>query len=152
NAAGLNHSFGVVVTATGATPQQVTNLRNDMNGLARFDANSPQPVFLATNDYTLVLETILGVGRPIRRPEVPVLAAHNGTHVNANAGITPKRQPKLVGTYDAHAQIQIIDAAGKVYGSAIVQPNGPTESNGQALATGRYTVKFDRPLADGLHT
>jgi hypothetical protein len=152
SAAGLSHSFGVALKAAGATPQQVTNLQNDMSALARNDANSPQPVFLATNDYTLVLETVLGIGRPIRKPEAPVLAVNNGTRVNPQAGITPKSQPTLVGTYDAQAQIQIVDPAGNVLGSTIVRREGPTQQNGQAVATGKYAVTFSRPLDDGLHT
>jgi hypothetical protein len=148
----LSHVFGRAVMAAGATPQQVANLQNDMNALAKVDANSPQPVFLATNDYTLVLETILAVGRPIRRPVAPQLAAHQGKRLNPNAGITTHHQPTLVGTYDAFNTIQIVDANGNVYGQAPVIKNGPTESNGEALATGRYTVTFDKPLADGLYT
>jgi Big-like domain-containing protein len=152
DARGLNQSFGAVVTAAGATPQQVQNLKNDMNELARVDANSPQPVFLATNDYTIVLETILAVGRPIRRPTVPQLAAHNGVRVNTNVGVTTQRQPLLDGTYDAGATMQIVDANGNIYGAALVKQNGPTESNGVANATGKYEITIDRPLANGLYT
>jgi hypothetical protein len=148
----LNRAFGVVLAHAGATPQQVENLQNDMNALARVDAKSSQPVFLATNDYTLVLQTALGVGRPIRRPGVPVLAAHNGTRVNPNFGITPRHQPTLVGTYDAHSVIQIVDDSGRVYGAAEVKANGPTSSNGQSLANGKYDVTFAQPLADGVYT
>jgi hypothetical protein len=152
DAAGLNRSFGVVVSAAGATPQQVQNLKNDMNALAKVDANSPQPVFLATNDYTIVLETILAVGRPIRRPTTPQLEVKNGVRVNANVGVTTLRQPVLVGTYDSYATVQIVDANGSVYGGDVVKKNGPTQSNGVAQATGKYGIKIDRPLADGLYT
>jgi hypothetical protein len=152
SAAGLNHSFGRVLKAAGATQLQRENLKNDMNALAKNDANSPQPVFLTTNDYTLVLETVLGIGRPIRRPEAPQLAIHNGTREGTNAGITPKGQPVLVGTYDAFATMQIVDTNGHIYGSAVVQKNGVTAASGQSLANGKYSVTFDKPLANGIHT
>jgi hypothetical protein len=152
DAAGLNHSFGVVVASAGATPQQVQNLQKDMNALAKVDANSPQPVFLATNDYTVVLETILAVGRPIRRPTVPQLAANNGVRVNQYVGVTTKPQPVLVGNYDAFATVQLVDANGNVFGGDVVKKNGPTQANGVAQATGTYGITVDRPLADGLYT
>jgi hypothetical protein len=152
DAAGLNRSFRVAVTATGATPQQVQNLADDMNALARVDANSPQPVFLATNDYTLVLETVLMVGRPIRRPTVPQLEVNNGDRVAVNVGVTTKRQPVLVGNYDAFATMQVVDASGNVFGGAVVKKFGPTQVNGVAQATGKYGITIDRPLADGTYT
>jgi hypothetical protein len=152
DAKGLSHSFGVVLTSAGATPQQVANLQRDMNELARVDANSPQPVFLATNDYTVVLETVLAVGRPIRRPSVPQLAAKNGQRVSPTVGVTTLRQPVMVGNYDAGATVQIVDTNGAVLGSAVVTKNGPTQSNGVAQATGRYEITFDKPLADGFYT
>lgn len=148
----LNQVFGQVVTAAGATPQQVEDLKRDMNALARVDANSPKPVFLATNDYTLVLQTVLGVGRPIRTPAVPALKAENGQRVNDRLGVTPRPQPTLVGTYDSNTTIQVVDAAGNVYGSAPVKADGPSGANGQSVVNGRYEVTFDRPLASGLHS
>jgi hypothetical protein len=152
DAAGLNHSFSNILQAAGANSTQIGNLQDDMNALAKNDVNSPQPVFLATNDYTLVLQTILGIGRPIRQPTVAQLAAHNGKRVEANLGVATKSQPTLVGNYDAYATIQIVDAHGRVYGQSVVKKEGATESNGNALDTGKYAVTFDNPLPDGLHT
>src|SRR3954447_2910909 len=152
DAKGLNKTFGVVLKSAGATPQQVENLQRDMNELARVDSNSPQPVFLATNDYTVVLETALAVGRPIRRPTPPQLAASSGQRFGLNAGVTTKRQPVMVGNYDAFATVQIVDANGVVYGGAVVKQNGPTQTNGVANPTGKYEITFDRPLSNGLHT
>jgi hypothetical protein len=152
DAQGLSHSFGVVLKAAGATPQQVSNLQRDMNELAKVDANSPQSVFLATNDYTVVLETVLAIGRPIRKPVPPQLAASDGTRVNQFNGVTTKSQPLMVGNYDAGAIVQIVDANGNIFGGAVVKKNGPTQSNGVANATGIYEITFDQPLAPGLHT
>ena len=120
--------------------------------MPRVDANSPQPVFLATNDYTIVLETVLAVGRPIRRPTPPQLAANSGQRVGTNAGVTTKSQPLVVGTYDAFATVEVVDANGVVYGGAVVKQNGPTQSNGVANATGKYEITFERPLTLGVHT
>jgi Bacterial Ig-like domain len=148
----LNRSFGFALNAAGATPEAQANLQADMNNLARVDANSPQPVFLATNDYALVLQTILGIGRPIARPTVPELKANTGIRVNANLGITGHHQPTLVGTYDAvqntaatklvatNTSMQLIDGNGDVLGSA------PVDNNGD------YAVTFAKPLDDGLYT
>jgi hypothetical protein len=148
----LNHSFGNVLSAAGATPEAQANLQADMNNLARVDTSSPQPVFLATNDYALVLQTILGVGRPIERPTIPELKAKTGIRVNSDFGITGHHQPTLVGTYAAvqntaakklvptTTSMQIIDGNGDVLGLA------PVDNNGD------YAVTFAKPLNDGLFT
>jgi hypothetical protein len=151
-ARGLNFSFNQVVKAAGGTPEAVANLSDDMNALARNDSNSPQPVFLATNDYTMVLQTILGIGRPIRRPESAQLAARNGKRLGRNFGVTPKDQPTVVGTYDAFAQIQVVNAHGDVFGTGFVEKTGATQSNGVAEANGKYAVTINRPLSNGVHT
>ena len=152
DAAVLKNSFTQVLTAAGATPEATANLVADMNALAKNDSMGPQPVFLATNDYTLVLQTVLGIGRPIRRPDSAQLAAGNGTRVGRNFGVAPKDQPTIVGNYDAYAQVQVIDKAGNVFGSSFVKKDGPTQSNGEANATGKYAITFTNPLPNGLYT
>jgi len=152
DAAVLKNSFDNVLTAAGATPEAIANLSNDMTELAKNDVNSPQPVFLATNDYTLVLQTILGIGRPIRRPESAQLAAGNGKRVGRNFGVAPKDQPTVVGTYDAYAQVDIVNKDLQVFGSSFVKKVGATQSNGEAQATGKYAITFNKPLPNGLYT
>ena len=98
DAAVLKNSFENVLTDAGATPEAIANLKDDMNALTKNDVNSPQPVFLATNDYTIVLQTILGVGRPIRRPDSAQLAAGNGKRVGRNFGVAPRTSPRSSAT------------------------------------------------------
>ncbi|SIN84328.1 hypothetical protein SAMN05444166_1227 [Singulisphaera sp. GP187] len=154
----LSHAFQRVVGSTGATAQQVANLTQDMNDLARASSQSPQPVFLTTNDYSLVLQTILGVGRPIQRPPAPELALQDGTRVSNGIGKTTLRQPQFVGTYGAGStvgdfagntgggfnsngvRVQIIDDQGTVYGQSVVDPT-----------TGNYRVTIGTPLANGVY-
>lgn len=71
DARALNNSFGRVLQAAGATPAATQRLKAAMNELAQNDANSPQPVRLAVNDYALVLQTALGVGQPIQKAPAP---------------------------------------------------------------------------------
>jgi hypothetical protein len=148
----LNRSFDNVLEAAGATPEAIANLNKDMNAIALNDVKSPQTVFLATNDYTIVLQTILGIGRPIRRPESAQLAARNGTRVSRNFGVTPKDQPTVVGVYDAFAEIQVVNKEGVVFGTGFVKKNGPTQSDGVANANGKYAVTIDQPLPNGVYT
>ncbi len=154
----LDHSFQVVLNHTGATPQQVKNLSDDMLALAKVDSQSKQPVFLATNDYSVVLQTILGVGRPIQTPPAPQIALTDGVRVSANVGKTANHQPKLVGTYGAGASVgvfagdtsggfnsngvtmQLIDEQGHVLGQGPIDP-----------ANGDYKFAVSSPLADGVY-
>lgn len=151
DASQLNRTFGNALSAAGASPQTVANFQADLNDLARSDAQGPQPAFLATNDYALILQTILGVDRPIERPTAPQLKVNTGIRVNPNYAITGREQPIMVGTYDAAQDsaskgvtattttIEIVDANGKVYGTA------PIDSNGD------YSVQFAAPLGVGVH-
>jgi hypothetical protein len=140
----LNQSFGTVLHFAGVTPQEQAALQADMNALARTDANDINPVILATNDYTIVLETALGVGRPIPTPTVPQLAAVDAIG-GAGSHITRNPHPHLVGTYDdAQAAIEIVDDAGTVLGFAQVVAKG--------VYAGKYSVAFDQPLAVGVYT
>jgi len=142
----INHLFGTVLERAGATPEQVTNLQDDMNALARVDSLSIQPSTLARGDYSLVLQTTLAVGRPMITPTSPSLMANDGIKTDGGrAGITHDHTPTLVGTYqagatkDSEVQLQIVDRnTGRVVGS---MPVGPA---------GTYSIKLDH-LDDGTY-
>jgi hypothetical protein len=134
-----------VLDRAGATPAQVTSLQADLNDLARIDANSVQPSYLARSDYSLVLQTALAVGRPMQTPTPAILEAKDGVRAkDSKSGVTFDHEPTLVGTYQPGAtkvgymRIQIIDADGTVRGIGVVDP------------TGNYSVKL-QPLADGVY-
>jgi hypothetical protein len=139
DAQALNLSFGRVLESAGASPQAVAALQADLNDLARTDANDIQPVVLATNDYALILQTALGIGRPIRRPAAPRLSPSDDTGPKGDR-TTSVRQPHLVGSYDTGAVVQVLDENGAVIGSGTVGTNG------------RYSAAITTPLADGTHT
>jgi hypothetical protein len=136
----LNQTFGIVLHDAGVTPQNQANLQGDMNALAHIDTNDVNPVILATNDYTLVLEVALGIGHPIPTPTAPQLQAADAIG-GAGSHLTRNPHAHLVGTYDdPNAVIQIVDSTGKVLGAAQVQK------------TGKYSVAFEQPLTVGQHT
>ena len=110
-----------------------------MSELTRADTNGPNPVMLATNDYALVLQTALGVGRPIQAPAPPRLATADRAR-GLGANVTDNHQPTLTGSYASGHTLEIIDAD-----TDLVLGSGPVGSDG------KYAVKFSRPLADGTH-
>ena len=113
-----------------------------MSKLAQVDANSPNPVFLATNDYSVILQTSLAVGHPIAQPDVPILAHKDGLQLTGG-GVTANHEPTLVGIYkagatiDAGTQMQIVDGAGNVMATGFVLNNG------------KWSATFETPLSDG---
>ena len=144
NAHLLNASFGSVLDRAGATPQETANLRQDMNQLALVDSKSIEPSLLARNDYSLVLQTALSIGRPIQTPRAPELAANDGIKAkNGESGYTHDHLPTFVGSYEAGAtrigfmRMQIVDASGTVFGVGVVD------------SAGHYSVKLTTPLPDG---
>jgi hypothetical protein len=154
----LNNDFEAALSSTGATPTQAANLTDDLLTMAKIDSQSRQPVFLSTNDYSLILQTILGIGRPIQIPKAPELSAHDGTRTITGFAVTRDHNPTLVGTYGAGGTVgiyagdpnggfnssgvimQIIDDSGTVYGSGLVNPKN-----------GDYTIKLTNTLNDGVY-
>jgi hypothetical protein len=116
-----------------------------MLDLAKVDAVSIQPTTLARNDYSLVLQTALSVGRPMQTPMAPSISTKVGTRVKGGgAGYTSDHYPLMIGVYQAGAtkigyvRMQIIDSAtGQVIGES------PVDSNGN------YLVRVSTYLPDG---
>jgi hypothetical protein len=146
NARGLNHDFGQVLTGAGASPAQVAKFTADMNQLATVDSQSPNPTYLASNDYAVILQTALAVGRPIQTPRAPRLSPTDGQPSSNGGGITTNPLPILVGSYEAGAsddsstRIEILDSGSQVLGSGVVGSDG------------RYSATLTKPLAEGRHT
>ncbi|MFO0908272.1 MAG: Ig-like domain-containing protein [Isosphaeraceae bacterium] len=142
----LNHAFTVVLAQAGTDPTRLQSLSASMNQLAQVDVKSINPSQLARNDYALVLQTALAVGRPIPAPAMPVLSPNDGQLVNNNtAGYTFNRTPQLVGSYVSGAStngfttIQIVDENARILGEGTVESNG------------RYSAKIQAPLPDGTY-
>ena len=142
----LNNSFGSVLERAGATSQEVTNLQEDMNQLAKVDSLSIQPSTLARGDYSLVLQTTLAVGRPMITPTSPTLQVKDGIKTyGGRLGLTTDHYPTLVGSYQAGATkdssvwMQIVNLdSGQVVGTTPVGPSGT------------YTIKVSY-LPDGIY-
>jgi hypothetical protein len=148
NAKLINHAFGSVLERAGATPEEQANLQNDMNSLAKVDALSIQPSTLAREDYALVLQTTLAIGRPMITPTAPTLKASDGVKINGGRiGLTHNHSPTMVGTYQAGATrtgsiwIQIVDQTGQVLGTAPVDAAGQYSIVLNNLADGTYRLR-----------
>lgn len=139
NVQSLNHSFSQVLTSAGISEQALANFQRDMNSLMHADALGVNPTSLAANDYAIVLETALAVGRPLRQPGAPRLQAADDSGIKGDLE-TSAVQPHLVGSYEAGATIDIVDKTGQVLGTTTSSANG------------LYVVRFDKPLAPGSYT
>lgn len=61
----LNHSFSLVLQVAGAKQETIDHMIGSLNELAQSAVYASQPVVALTNDYTIVLQAALGVGRPL---------------------------------------------------------------------------------------
>ncbi len=145
NARFLNSSFGNVLNKAGATPAQETSLRADMNAIAKADSQGNDPTFLVANDYALVLQTTLAIGRPIPTPTRPTLDTTSGTKSKSGAaGWTHQSNPILTGSYSAGATasgfttMQILNENNQVIGTGVVDK------------AGQYAVHVSIPLPKGI--
>lgn len=140
----LNHAFTAVMNATQAPPAAVQELGSALYTLvSKVDTASPLPAFLGTNDYSLVLQTALGVGRPMPPPTLPRIARNQGIQADPRHSKTPLEHPSFVGTYHFHTTIQLISPSGVVYGQAKVNSNNNFEVKVEpALAVGTYKFQL----------
>jgi hypothetical protein len=140
DAAVLNNIFGSVLNAASVSPSVVDSLKSTVHTwVTKFDTASPEPVYLATNDYSFILQTALSIGRPMPAPILPKIAKNQGIQADASHIKTPLRHPALVGTYHFHTHIQIITPGGAVVGETAVRKNN------------NYKVLINPPLSPGVY-
>jgi hypothetical protein len=136
----LDFSFGATLKAAKTPAASISGLRSALFSLtSQVDTASILPVVLATNDYTLVLETALAIGRPMPPPSLPRIKRNQGIQADAQHMKTPLARPILVGTYHFHTFIQVITPAGTVVGSINVLKNN------------NYHVPISTPQTLGVH-
>lgn len=136
----LDRSFASVLNAASASPAVVASLRSAVYKLVtQVDTASPQPAYLATNDYSLILQTALSIGRPMPPPILPKIARNQGVQANQNHIKTTLKHPTLVGTYHFHTHIEVITPGGEVVGLASVRRNN------------NYKVRINTPLSPGVY-
>lgn len=135
----LDNLFGKTLNNAGANPAIVDSLRAEMLKLAQTGVNVPNPGSVVANDYALVLQVALAVGKPLPPPGSARLT--NATNTGSkNDSATSNPQPSLTGTYSPGTTIQILNQKGTgLFGS------GPVEANG------RYTIQINTPLKPGVY-
>ncbi len=155
----LDHAFTTIIANAGATPQQTAALSQDMVQLAQIDSQSRQPVYLATNDYAMVLQTVLGIGRPIQRPEMPSIALDSGTRTILGHAISKYHRPTFVGNYGVGNSVSPYSSGGSSgfnsNGDIVQVINSNDEVVGQSQVSaknGDYRVTVTTPMPNGVYT
>ena len=98
-------------------PTVIDSLKStSSNWRPRSTPPAPSPSILASNDYSLILQTALSIGRPMPSPILPKIAKNQGIQANVDHIKTPLKHPAFVGTYHFHTHIQIITPSGEVVG------------------------------------
>ncbi len=140
----LSYSFDAVLRSA-ETPPGSTYLMGSalFQMVSQVDTASPLPTYLGTNDYTLVLQTALAVGRPMPSPTLPKIARNQGIQAGPQHIKTPLHHPTIVGTYHFHTYMQIISPAGIVFGTTNVHRNNNYKLNiTTALPVGTYEFRL----------
>jgi hypothetical protein len=136
----LNQTFTGVLNSAQTPPGAVYGLKTALYQLtSQVDTASVLPVFLATNDTTLVLETALAVGRPMPSPALPKIAKNEGIQANNQHIKTPLLHPAVTGTYHFHTNMQIITPQSQIVGDAVVRSNND------------FKVRIVTPLSPGIY-
>jgi hypothetical protein len=136
----LNFAFGAVLNSANTPQASINGLQSALYTLtSQVDTASVLPVNLATNDYSLTLQTALGIGRPMPPPIVPRIKRTDGLMAGVNHMKTPLERPRLVGTYHFHTFIRVVTPGGEVVGTARVKKDN------------NYTVQIVVPQTVGTH-
>jgi hypothetical protein len=140
DAHGLNFAFQAVLRSAQTPPASIDTMSNALfKMVTQVDTASILPVNLATNDYSLVLQTALAIGRPMPSPTLPKIARNHGIQADAQHIKTPLHRPTLVGTYHFHTDMQVVSPSGVVFGTTNVQRNND------------YRLTFSIPLSVGTY-
>jgi len=136
----LNHGVSAVLHAAHTPASSISGITDALYTLtSQIDTASVMPVYLATNDSTLVLQTALAIGRPMPPPSLPRIKKNNGIQAGAQRIKTPLERPILVGTYHYHTLLQVVTPEGEVVGEANVHRNN------------NYKVQITTPQPVGVH-
>jgi hypothetical protein len=136
----LNRGVAAVLRSAAAPQSSIDGISSALFTLtSQIDTASVMPVYLATNDSTLVLQTALAIGRPMPPPTLPRIKRNNGIQAGAQHMKTPLERPRLVGTYHYHTLMEVVTTDGQVIGAANVRRNN------------NYVVQITTPLSLGVH-
>jgi hypothetical protein len=136
----LNFSFGAVLRSAKSPNDSITGMQSALHKLtSQVDTASVTPATLATNDYTLTLETALAIGRPMPPPTLPRIKRNQGIQAGPQHIKTPLARPVLVGTYHFHTVIQVVTPHGGVVGQENVRRNN------------NFKVQITTPQSIGVH-
>jgi hypothetical protein len=137
----LNHGFTGALKSASTPDPGLTTLSNAVNDLVtKVDTASINPVFLATNDNSYLLQLALVIGQPMPAPRAPTIAKTSGHQVNPELSVTPLTNPTLVGTYVFQTTMQLVDpSTNAIFGRAVVAKNG------------QYSLRVTTPLSLGKH-
>jgi hypothetical protein len=136
----LNHGVAGVLRNAKTPEASIDGITNALLTLtSQVDTASVMPVYLATNDSTLVLQTALAIGRPMPPPQLPKLKRNTGINAGPQHFKTPLERPILVGTYHFHTAIQVVTPEGVVVGQSFTARNN------------NYKVQITTPQTVGVH-
>jgi hypothetical protein len=140
----LNFSFDAVLRSAETPPGSIDLMSSALfQMVSQVDTASPLPTYLGTNDYSLVLQTALAVGRPMPSPTLPKIARNQGIQAGPQHIKTPLHHPTIVGTYHFHTYMQIISPAGIVFGTTNVHKNNNYKLNiSTSLPVGTYEFRL----------
>jgi hypothetical protein len=136
----LNHGVAGVLTNSKAPAASVEGISNALQKLiSQVDTASVMPVYLGTNDATIVLQTALAIGRPMPPPQLPKVKRSTGIQAGPQHIKTPLERPILVGTYHFHTTMQVVTPDGVVVGQGVTARNND------------YKVQITTPQTVGVH-
>ena len=136
----LTNGVGAVLRNAKTPESSVEGITSALHTLtSQVDTASVLPVYLATNDSTLVLQTALAIGRPMPPPQLPKLKRNTGINAGPQHFKTPLEHPILVGTYHFHTAIQVVTPEGVVVGQSFAARNN------------NYRVQITTPQPVGVH-
>jgi hypothetical protein len=140
-----------ILAATVMSRVTAVSLRNGLEDLTRVTvAGVPNPPSTVANDYSLILQLALAMGKPLPAPRPATLATN--IQIPGQPYATRNRQPTLVGTYEPGMTVMLFNKERtRVLATANTDANGFYKLKSRiALQPGRYDLRLRAISSDGV--
>lgn len=130
----VSQKFEAVLESAGAPAGVAQQIQQGVDQIVQVGYEGQTPSHVAGNDYAFILQRALQVGKPLAKPNKPVLSSSSR---GSNATTSKLANPIFQGSYAANVQMNLLDSGGNVIGTAMTAKNGT------------YTIQSTVPFANG---
>ncbi len=130
----VSQKFEAVLESAGASPAIAQQIQQGVDQIVQVGYEGQTPSHVAGNDYAFILQRTLQVGKPLAKPNKPILSSSSR---GGGSNTSKLANPIFQGSYAANVQMNLLDSGGNIIGTAMTSKNGS------------YSIQSTVPFANG---